>query len=123
MKSFAIRQQALLEALDSRILVLDGAMGTMLQQKNPTIEDWGGSAFENCSENLLFTRPEWIKDVHRAYYAAGADMVETNSFGGHTVTLAEFGLEDKWHDVNRISAELARAAADEFSQPDRKSVV
>ena len=123
MKSFAIRQQALLEALDSRILVLDGAMGTMLQQKNPTIEDWGGSAFENCSENLLFTRPEWIKDVHRAYYAAGADMVETNSFGGHTVTLAEFGLEDKWHDVNRISAELARAAADEFSQPGRPRFV
>ncbi|HNY41880.1 MAG TPA: homocysteine S-methyltransferase family protein, partial [Bryobacteraceae bacterium] len=123
MKSFEVRQQALLEALNTRILVLDGAMGTMLQQYNPTIEDWGGPAFENCSENLLFTRPDWIRDIHRAYYAAGADMVETNSFGGHAITLAEFGLEDRIHEVNRLAASLARQAADEFDQPGRPRFV
>jgi 5-methyltetrahydrofolate--homocysteine methyltransferase len=123
MKTFEIRQQALLEALNTRILVLDGAMGTMLQQRNPTVDDWGGPAFENCSENLLFTRPEWIRDIHRAYYEAGADMVETNSFGGHTITLAEFGLEDRIHEVNRIAAALAREAAAEFDQPGRPRFV
>lgn len=117
------RRQALLDALATRILVLDGAMGTMLQLKNPTMEDWGGSAFENCSENLLFTRPEWIKDIHRAYFAAGADIVETNSFGGHTITLAEFGLEDKLHEVNAIAARLAREAADEHARPGRPRFV
>ena len=117
------RRRALLEALDARILVLDGAMGTMLQQRNPTIDDWGGAAFENCSENLLFTRPEWIRDIHREYYSAGADIVETNSFGGHTITLAEFGLEDRCREVNALAARLAREAADEFSQTGRPRFV
>ncbi|MEO8662831.1 MAG: homocysteine S-methyltransferase family protein, partial [Bryobacteraceae bacterium] len=70
-----LRRQALEDSLNSRILVLDGAMGTMLQQKNPTLDDWGGARFENCSENLLFTRPEWIADVHRAYLKAGSDLI------------------------------------------------
>ncbi|MDX2180623.1 MAG: methionine synthase [Bryobacteraceae bacterium] len=117
------RRQALLDALASRILVLDGAMGTMLQQRNPTIEDWGGPAFENCTENLLFTKPDWIRDVHRAYYQAGADIVETNSFGGHLITLAEFGLEDRIHEVNHIAARLAREAAAEYERPGRPRFV
>ena len=112
------RYEALREALASRILVLDGAMGTMLQQLNPTIEDWGGPAFENCPENLLYTRPDWIRDIHRQYYAAGADIVETDSFGGHTITLAEFGLADKIHEVNAKAASLAREAAAEFEAKD-----
>ncbi|MBI5084391.1 MAG: methionine synthase [Acidobacteria bacterium] len=119
MNNWQDRQKALLEALDARILVLDGAMGTMLQQRNPTIDDWGGPRFENCSENLLFTRPEWIGDVHRAYFEAGADMVETNSFGGHPITLAEFGLEERTHEVNAISARLAREAAAAYDRPGR----
>ena len=90
-------------------------MGTMVQAYNPTIEDWGGPAFENCPENLLFTRPQWISDIHRAYYDAGADMVETNSFGGHPITLGEFGLEDRWYEVNHTAARLAREAADAYS--------
>lgn len=117
------RRQALFDALSSRILVLDGAMGTMLQQKNPTIDDWGGPRFENCPENLLFTRPEWIKDIHRAYYMAGADIVETNSFGGHPITLAEFGLQDKLYEVNHTAARLAREAAEEFSTPGKPRFV
>jgi 5-methyltetrahydrofolate--homocysteine methyltransferase len=112
------RRQALEDALQSRILVLDGAMGTMLQQRNPTIEDWGGPAFENCPENLLYTRPQWIRDIHTEYYAAGADIVETDSFGGHTVTLAEFNLEAKIHEVNALAAQIAREAAAEFEAKD-----
>ena len=108
------RREALAEALQNRILILDGAMGTMLQQYNPTYEDWGGPAFENCSENLLYTRPNWIRDIHREYYAAGADIVETDSFGGHAITLAEFGLEDKIHEVNALASSIAREAAAEF---------
>ncbi len=113
------RRQALYDSLAQRILVLDGAMGTMLQQRNPTIEDWGGPKFENCSENLLFTRPDWIRDVHRAYYQSGADIVETNSFGGHLITLAEFDLEHLWYETNHTAARLAREAAAEFDQPGR----
>ncbi len=112
------RRQALDDALQSRILIIDGAMGTMLQQRNPTIEDWGGPAFENCTENLLFTRPDWIRDIHRLYYESGADIVETDSFGGHTVTLGEFGLEGKIHEVNAIAAQLAREAAAPFEALD-----
>jgi 5-methyltetrahydrofolate--homocysteine methyltransferase len=123
MSSFKHRQQALLDALATRIVVLDGAMGTMIQQYNPTIEDWGGPAFENCSENMLYTRPEWITEIHRKYYAAGADMVETNSFGGHTITLGEFGIADKIHEVNVLAAQLARTAAEEFSTPGRPRFV
>ncbi len=117
----AERRQALDDALQNRILILDGAMGTMLQQRNPTIEDWGGPAFENCPENLLYTRPEWIRDIHRLYYEAGSDIVETDSFGGHTVTLAEFGLEAKIHEVNAMAAQLAREAAAEFEARDGRA--
>jgi 5-methyltetrahydrofolate--homocysteine methyltransferase len=112
------RYEALRQAIEERILILDGAMGTMLQQLNPTIEDWGGPEFENCPENLLYTRPQWIEDIHRQYYAAGSDIVETDSFGGHTITLAEFGLVDKIHEVNAKAAELARNAAREFEAAD-----
>jgi 5-methyltetrahydrofolate--homocysteine methyltransferase len=117
------RQQELLAALEERILVLDGAMGTMLQQRNPTIEDWGGPQFENCTEHLLFTHPEWIRDIHRAYFEAGADMVETNSFGGSAITLAEFGLELRCYEVNRKAADLAREAAAEFERAGRPRFV
>jgi 5-methyltetrahydrofolate--homocysteine methyltransferase len=119
MTNWQDRHQALLASLDSRILVLDGAMGTMLHRFNPTMADWGGAKFENCTENLLFTHPEWVASVHRDYFAAGSDIVETNTFGGHTITLAEFGIEDRVHDVNFIAAQLARQVAAEFDQPGR----
>lgn len=117
------RRRALLDALDARILVLDGAMGTMLQQRNPTIDDWGGAQFENCTENLLYTRPTWIKDIHREYFDAGADIVETNSFGGHPITLGEFGMADQCYEVNALSARLAREVADEYANSGRMRFV
>jgi 5-methyltetrahydrofolate--homocysteine methyltransferase len=107
--------KALRELLSERILVLDGAMGTMLQQRSLTAEDFGGAALEGCNENLVRTRPDVVLDIHRKYFEAGSDIVETNSFGGATIVLAEYGLAADAHFLNRRSAELARQAADEFS--------
>ena len=123
MKNWEERQQALFEALDSRIIVLDGAMGTMLQRANLSAEDFGGNALEGCNENLVRTRPDVVLDVHRAYYAAGADMVETNSFGSTPLVLAEYGLADDAELLNRLAAELARKAAAEYSTPGRPRFV
>ncbi len=117
------RHQLLEDSLASRILVLDGAMGTMLQEHRPTLEDFGGAHLENCNENLCQTRPEWVIDVHRAYLAAGSDIIETNSFQGSPIVLAEFDLADKSHHLNVLAAQLARKAADEFSTPDKPRFV
>src|ERR1700689_4080530 len=90
------RQKALQDILERRVLILDGAMGSMLHQ-TVKIADYGGPEYENCCEKILRVRPQIILDIHRAYFAAGADMVETNSFGGHPVTLADFKLQDYVH--------------------------
>jgi 5-methyltetrahydrofolate--homocysteine methyltransferase len=108
-----LRRQQLDDALASRILIIDGAMGTMLQAYNPTIEDFLG--LENCSEILNRSHPEWIEAIHRAYLEAGADIVETNSFQGSPIVLAEFGRESDTHALNVLAAQIARKAADEFS--------
>ena len=105
------------ELLRARILVLDGAMGTMLQQENLTAEDFGGSNLEGCNENLVLTRPDVVLSIHRKYLDAGADIIETNSFGGTPLVLAEYGLRDQAYEINRRAAELASQAADEFSTP------
>src|ERR1700737_672350 len=107
--------RALRELLAQRILVLDGAMGTMLQQRNLNAADFGGAALEGCNENLVRTRPDVVLDIHRKYFEAGSDIVETNSFGGAPVVLAEYGLSSDAHFLNKLSAELARQAADELS--------
>jgi 5-methyltetrahydrofolate--homocysteine methyltransferase len=107
--------EALNEILEQRVLVLDGAMGTMLQQRNLTAQDFGGASLEGCNENLNRTRPDVVLDIHRAYLAAGADMIETNTFGGTGLVLAEYGLEQDAYELNRLAAQLARQAAGEFS--------
>src|SRR5215472_7440603 len=115
MNSFKERNQALIDAIATRILVLDGAMGTMLQQRHLTEEERGGHVLQDCPEYLVKCRPDVITDIHRAYLAAGADVVETNSFGGTPLVLAEFGIADQAHELNLRAAQLARSAADEFS--------
>jgi len=115
--------RALKELLEQRILVLDGAMGTMLQQRNLTAADFGGPQLEGCNENLVATRPDVVLDIHRAYLAAGADIIETDTFGGTPIVLAEYGLQDKTRELNQRAAELARQAADEFSKPGRPRFV
>lgn len=109
--------------MQERILVLDGAMGTMLQSRNLSADDFGGPALEGCNENLVLTRPDIILDIHRRYFAAGSDMVETNSFGATPLVLQEYGLEDKTHLINKTAAELARKAAGEFSTPSKPRFV
>ena len=115
------RQLDLHALLDERILVLDGAMGTQIMDRNLTVDDYGGPQFEGCPENLLFTRPDVLRDIHRAYFEAGADMVETNSFGGTPLVLAEYGLEARARDVNQTAARLAREVADEMAAADGKA--
>jgi 5-methyltetrahydrofolate--homocysteine methyltransferase len=114
---------ALRELLRERILVLDGAMGTMLQQVNLTAADFGGPHLEGCNENLVITRPDVVLGIHRKYLEAGSDIIETNSFGSTPVVLAEYGLGEHAHEISRRAAVLARQAADEFSTPGKPRFV
>ncbi|HVO98949.1 MAG TPA: methionine synthase [Bryobacteraceae bacterium] len=116
-----LRQQQLYDALASRILIIDGAMGTMLQAYHPTPADFLG--LENCSEILNRTHPEWIKAIHCAYLEAGADIIETNSFQGSPLALADNHLESACRELNVSAARLAREAADEFSTPEKPRFV
>ena len=97
-------------ALQERILVLDGAMGTMLQAANLTAEDFGGPALEGCNEHLNLTRPDVVRAVHRAYVDAGADCISTNTFGCAPYVLAEYGLAERAWEISRAAARLAREA-------------
>src|ERR1700682_4793939 len=115
--------RALRELLAQKIFVLDGAMGTMLQQRDLAAEDFGGSSLEGCNENLVRSRPDVVLDIHRKYFEAGSDIVETNSFGGAPIVLAEYGLAADAHFLNKRAAELARQAADEFSAPGKPRFV
>jgi 5-methyltetrahydrofolate--homocysteine methyltransferase len=115
----AERVAALKAALKARVLVLDGAMGTMLQNKNLKAADFGGAQYEGCNEYLVITRPEVIQSIHEQYFAAGADITETDTFGATPLVLGEFELSDKAHEINVKAVHLARAAADKFSTPDK----
>ena len=117
------RRDALYDCLNTRILVLDGAMGTMLQQHELHAEDFGGAALEGCNENLVRTRPDVVLSVHREYLKAGSDIIETNSFGGTPLVLAEYGLASDARLLNRLAAELARQAASESSTASRPRFV
>ena len=112
-----------LDLLKDRVVVFDGAMGTYLQSLNLSIDEWGGPAFENCSENLLYTRPDAIETVHKAFLDVGCDVIETNSFGGSEIVLKEFGIAEKTYDVNKRAAELAKRIASDYSTPDKPRFV
>ncbi len=113
----------IISILKERILVMDGAMGTMIQAQDPKAADFGGEAYEGCNEMLNLTRPDIIQSVHETYYAAGADIVETNTFGATALVLAEYGLEDRVIEINKAAAQVARAAADKFSSPNQPRFV
>jgi 5-methyltetrahydrofolate--homocysteine methyltransferase len=112
-----------LDLLKEKIVIFDGAMGTFLQSLNLSIDDWGGPQFENCSENLLYTRPDAIERVHTSFLDVGCDVIETNSFGGSDVVLSEFGIADKAYDVNKRAAELAKRIASDYSTPEKPRFV
>ncbi|WCD91404.1 Methionine synthase (plasmid) [Streptomyces xanthophaeus] len=108
-----LRADALREALATRVVVADGAMGTMLQAQDPSMEDF--QQLEGCNEVLSVTRPDIVRSVHEAYFSAGVDCVSTNSFGGNLSALAEYDIADRNFELNEASARIAREVADEFS--------
>ena len=112
-----------LDLLKEKIVVFDGAMGSSLQAQELSVEDWGGQNFENCSENLLYTKPSAIEIVHTDFLEAGVDVIETNSFGGSEVVLAEFGIVEKTYDVNLKAAEMAKRLANDYSTKNHQRFV
>ncbi len=106
---------SLREALKKRVVVADGAMGTMLQNRNPTLADFENH--EGCNEILNVTRPDIVKAVHSEYLKAGVDAIETNTFGANFANLAEYGIEDRIFELALAGAKIARESADEFSTP------
>ncbi|HLG14058.1 MAG TPA: methionine synthase [Blastocatellia bacterium] len=117
------RQLLLENALAERILVLDGATGTAMQARHLTAADFGGPHLEGCNENLVITRPDVVLDIHRDYLKAGADIIETNTFGGTSIVLAEYGLEGQTGILNETAAKLARQAAQECSTSNKPRFV
>ena len=105
------------------MLVIDGAMGTAIQALNLGPDDFGGAKYEGCNEYLTLTRPGLIEDIHRSYLDAGADIIETNSFGSTPVVLAEYELAHEARRLNREAATLARRAVDAASTPDKPRFV
>lgn len=104
--------------MKKKILVLDGAMGTMLQQEGLTAEDFGGEKYEGCNEILNLTRPDVIRKIHETYLEAGADLIETNTFGATSIVLAEYDLQNRTEEINRVAARLAVEAAQKWSTPE-----
>src|SRR6266567_4505640 len=111
------------KAFESRILLMDGAMGTMIQARDLSAQDFGGAQLEGCNEHLNLTRPDVIRAIHDAYLDAGADLISPNSFGCAPYVLAEYGLAERCHEITLAGARLARAAADSRSTPERPRFV
>lgn len=114
------------KAIEERILILDGAMGTMIQRHKLEEEDFRKGAFENHNKSLKgnndllsITRPDIIKDIHRQYFLAGADIVETNTFSGTWIAQADYSLEDAVYRINYESAKIAKEVANEFTDKPR----
>ena len=112
-----------LDALAQRVLVFDGAMGTSIHRYHPAPADWGGDHLVNLSDAVSLTHPEWVRDIHRSFLAAGCDAVETNTFNGSRHVLAEFGMGERCRELSRLGATLAREAVREFSTPGRPRFV
>ncbi|QAY66046.1 methionine synthase [Paenibacillus protaetiae] len=111
------------QLMKQRILILDGAMGTMIQQAGLTETDFGGEELDGCNEILVLTRPDVIQSIHEQYLEAGADILETNTFGATSVVLAEYDIPEKAREINLAAAKLARDAADKYSTPDKPRYV
>ena len=107
-----------LQALENGIILFDGAMGTEIQKLNPKSEDFPDGK-DGFNDGLSFSKPEWIKEIHRSYLKAGSDCIETNTFGSNKIKLDEYGFGDKTVELNQKNAELARSACDEFTDRQR----
>ncbi|MCZ7557813.1 MAG: homocysteine S-methyltransferase family protein [Bacteroidia bacterium] len=114
---------AFTDALKSRVLVFDGATGTNLQTQNLTAEDFGGPELEGCNEYLVISKPSAVEAVHRGFLEAGADIIETNSFGSTGIVLAEYNIAHLAYELNLKAASIARRMADSFSTPEKPRFV
>jgi 5-methyltetrahydrofolate--homocysteine methyltransferase len=112
-----------LDALKHRILLFDGAMGTQIMARELAPADYGGEKTDGCPEILVLTRPDVIRDIHSEYLAAGADVLETDTFTGTRLKLDDYALGERTHEINVAAARLAREAADAFSTPERPRFV
>ena len=112
-----------LKSPERPVLVFDGAMGTNLQVQNLTADDFGGAEYEGCNEYLVHTKPEAVAQVHRGFLEAGADVIETDTFGGTKLVLAEYNLADKAYYLNKTAAELAKQVATEYSTSEKPRFV
>ena len=117
------RTNTMKSLLQQRILVVDGAMGTSIQAYDLGPEDFGGGEYEGCNEYLIITRPDLISEIHKSYLDAGADIIETNTFGSTSVVLTEYNLAHEARRLNLLSAQLARKLADAASTPDKPRFV
>ena len=120
---YRYKMQNISNIITKRILVLDGSMGTLLQAMDLKASDFGGEEFLGCNEQLNLTSPEVVIKVHEAYLEAGADIVETNTFGATPLVLEEYGLQDKSFEINKCAAELARKACDKVSTTEKPRFV
>ncbi len=109
-----------LKTVRERVVIYDGAMGTSIQARNLSVDDYWGK--EGCSEILVLSRPDVIRDIHAGYYQAGCDVVETNTFGATRIVLGEYQLEDKVGEINRAAGQLARQVAADFSDGRKRFV-
>lgn len=106
------------EQLEKRILLLDGAMGTMLQAEDLSADDFGGEEYEGCNEYLNILRPDILDKIHRGYLEAGADIICTNTFGGTPLVLDEFSLGHRAEEINKKAVEIAKTCAADYSTPE-----
>lgn len=112
------QKRSIQSQMAQKILILDGAMGTMIQQADLTAADFGGEELDGCNENLVITRPDVISNIHEAYLEAGADIISTNTFGGASIVLAEYDLQDHAREINLAAAKLAVDAVRKYSTSD-----
>ncbi len=112
-----------LHSSDRPVIVFDGAMGTNLQVQDLTAEDFGGAEYEGCNEYLVITKPEAVAKVHRDFLEAGADVIETDTFGGTSIVLAEYDLAHMAYELSKKATELAKSVAAEFSTPEKPRFV
>ncbi|MFZ5889333.1 MAG: homocysteine S-methyltransferase family protein [Chloroflexota bacterium] len=104
-----------LDALEKKVLVFDGAMGTSLQKQNLTAEHFGGEQYNGCNDYLVISYPQAVEKVHRSFLDAGVDVIETNTFRSNRITMKEYGLQDRVLEINETAARLARRLADEYT--------
>lgn len=118
---FTPRSKQLLDAIKTRVVVADGAMGTMIQDASPSMDDFQN--YEGCNEILNVTRPDIISSIHAQYLKAGAEAIETNTFGANFANLAEYGIEDRIEELALAGAQVARQVADDFSTDEKPRYV